>query len=76
MSPQQTIAHYRTAAKLGHGGTGEVWRATDTKLNRELAIKVLPETLAQEPNRWAASPEAQVLRSLREGTNARNKQAG
>ena len=41
MSPQ-TIAHYRITAKLGECGMGEVWRATDSKLDREVAIRILP----------------------------------
>src|SRR5215471_15188063 len=65
MSPQQTIAHYRITAKLGEGGMGEVWQATDTKLNREVAIKVLPEALAADSDRLSRfTREAQVLASL------------
>ena len=65
MSPQSSIAHYRITAKLGAGGMGEVWRATDTKLNRDVAIKVLPEAFAQDPDRMARfTREARVLASL------------
>src|SRR5690349_21144011 len=65
MSPQQTIAHYRITAKLGEGGMGEVWRATDTKLGRDVAIKILPQTFAQDADRMARfTREAQVLASL------------
>jgi hypothetical protein len=65
MSPQSTIAHYRIISKLGQGGMGEVWRATDTKLNREVAIKILPDVFAQDADRMARfSREAQVLASL------------
>jgi eukaryotic-like serine/threonine-protein kinase len=65
MTPRQTIAHYLITAKLGEGGMGEVWRATDTKLSREVAIKVLPEAFAADPDRLARfQREAQVLASL------------
>jgi serine/threonine protein kinase len=65
MSPQFSIAHYRITAKLGQGGMGEVWRATDTKLNRDVAIKVLTDDLAQDVDRMTRfAHEAQVLASL------------
>jgi serine/threonine-protein kinase len=65
MSPQRTIAHYRIIAKLGEGGMGEVWRATDTRLNRDVAIKILPEVFSQDPDRMARfTREAQVLAQL------------
>jgi serine/threonine protein kinase len=64
MSPQQ-IAHYRITAKIGEGGMGEVYRAKDTKLNREVAVKILPEAFAQDPDRMVRfTREAQVLASL------------
>jgi Tol biopolymer transport system component len=65
MSPQRSIAHYRIVSKLGEGGMGAVYRATDTKLNREVAIKVLPDAFAADPDRLARfTREAQVLASL------------
>src|SRR5215468_3743379 len=65
MSPPQTIAHYKITAKLGEGGMGEVWRATDTKLGRDVAIKILPEAFAQDADRMARfEREAQVLAAL------------
>jgi serine/threonine-protein kinase len=65
MSPQSSIAHYRITSKLGQGGMGEVWRATDTKLGRDVAIKILPEAFAQDADRMARlTHEAQVLASL------------
>src|SRR5262245_37395314 len=65
MSPGVSIAHYRIRSKLGEGGMGAVYRATDTKLNREVAIKVLPDTFAGDADRLARfTREAQVLASL------------
>src|SRR5215831_4817475 len=65
MTPEFSIAHYRVTAKLGEGGMGAVYRATDTKLNREVAIKVLPPALADDPDYVARfTREAQVLASL------------
>src|SRR5579864_3333799 len=61
----ETIAHYRITAKLGEGGMGEVYRATDTKLHRDVAIKVLPQSFAQDAERMVRfTREAQVLASL------------
>jgi serine/threonine protein kinase len=61
----RAIAHYRITAKLGEGGMGELYRATDTKLGRDVAIKILPEVFAQDPDRMARfTREAQVLASL------------
>src|ERR1043166_8865928 len=65
MNPQESIAHYRIVSKLGEGGMGEVYRATDTKLGRDVAIKILPDAFAQDPDRMARfAREAQVLASL------------
>jgi serine/threonine protein kinase/Tol biopolymer transport system component len=60
-----TLAHYKVTAALGVGGMGEVWRAEDEKLGRQVALKVLPEEFAQDPERMARfEREAKVLASL------------
>ena len=63
-----TIAHYTLKDKIGAGGMGEVYRATDSKLHRDVAIKVIPEEFARDPERMARfEREAQVLASLTHG---------
>jgi len=60
-----SIGHYRIAEKIGQGGMGEVYRATDTKLKRDVALKLLPDAFARDQDRMARfSREAQLLASL------------
>ena len=59
------LGHYELRGLLGKGGMGEVYRARDTKLNRDVALKILPEAFAHDPDRMARfEREAQVLASL------------
>jgi Tol biopolymer transport system component len=59
------IAHYEISAHLGSGGMGDVYQASDTRLDREVAIKVLPEIFANDAGRMARfEREAKVLASL------------
>jgi eukaryotic-like serine/threonine-protein kinase len=65
LSVGDKLGHYEVLSLLGVGGMGEVYRAKDTKLDRQVAIKVLPAALAQDPERLARfEREAKVLASL------------
>jgi len=61
----KTLSHYNVLEKIGQGGMGEVYRAEDTNLSREVAIKVLPEQFTKDPQRLARfEREAKLLASL------------
>ena len=65
LSPGTRLGHYDVTALLGEGGMGQVWQARDTQLNRAVALKILPDTFAADPDRLARfKREAQILASL------------
>ncbi len=65
LQPGHMLSHYRLQEKIGEGGMGVVWKATDTTLGREVAIKVLPELTATDAERLARfEREAKLLASL------------
>ncbi|HEX4825837.1 MAG TPA: protein kinase [Candidatus Polarisedimenticolaceae bacterium] len=65
LSPGKDLSHYRLVERIGEGGMGVVWRATDTTLGRDVAIKVLPAEFASDPERMARfEREARLLASL------------
>ena len=53
LTPGTRLGPYEITAQIGVGGMGEVYRARDTKLDRDVAIKVLPASLAGDPERIA-----------------------
>jgi len=65
LSSGTRLGPYEIVSPLGAGGMGEVYRARDTKLNRDVAIKILPEAFAADPDRLMRfTREAQTLASL------------
>ena len=59
------LGAYEVSALIGEGGMGQVWQATDTQLNRQVALKILPDAFADDPDRLARfTREAQILASL------------
>ena len=70
LTPGTRIGSYEVTAPLGVGGMGEVYRATDVKLGRAVAIEVLPESVAQDAERLARfDREARTLAALNPRTS-------
>jgi len=62
---EQTLSHYRIVERIGEAGTGEVYRARDTRIDREVALKALPDPLASDPERLSRFVrDARILASL------------
>ena len=73
LSAGTRLASYEILGLIGAGGMGEVYRARDTRLKRDVAIKVLPDAFAADPDRVARfEREAQVLASLNHPTSPRS----
>jgi len=65
LSPGTHLGPYEIVSTIGAGGMGEVYRARDTRLKRDVALKILPESFANDPDRLARfQREAEVLASL------------
>jgi eukaryotic-like serine/threonine-protein kinase len=64
-TPGARLGVYEVTAQIGEGGMGQVYRARDSKLNRDVALKILPDAFASDPDRLARlTREAQTLASL------------
>ena len=62
LSAGTRLGHYNVTSLIGEGGMGQVWQATDTQLNRQVALKILPDAFASDPERLARfTREAQIL---------------
>ena len=65
LTPGTTLGPYEVLAAIGAGGMGEVYKARDTKLDRDVALKILPDAFVNDPERLARfQREAKVLASL------------
>src|SRR4051812_16382789 len=65
ITPGSRIGPYEVISQLGEGGMGVVYRGRDSRLQRDVALKVLPDTFASDPDRMSRfQREAQVLASL------------
>ena len=77
LSPGMTLGNFEIIAPLGAGGMGEVYRARDKRLDRDVALKILPEAVARDPDRTARfAREARTLAALNHPHIARLRTAG
>jgi serine/threonine protein kinase len=79
--PGTRLGPYEVAAQIGLGGMGEVYRGHDLKLNRDVALKVLPDAFALDPDRLTGSSEKHkssllsIIRTSRRSTALKNQMA-
>jgi serine/threonine protein kinase len=69
LAPGARLGTYEILAFIGAGGMGEVWRARDTRLSRDVALKILPESLARDPDSLARLEREARRRAARNQTN-------
>ena len=66
LQPGTTLGPYSVTAKIGEGGMGEVYRARDTKLDRDVALKVLPQAFTEDSDRLARFKREAIRADTRE----------
>ncbi|MBX3276456.1 MAG: hypothetical protein KF868_00505 [Acidobacteria bacterium] len=67
LSANTTLSHYHIVAKLGAGGMGEIYLTEDTRLRRKVALKVLPDSLAQDKERLRCFEQEAFAATARTG---------
>lgn len=77
VTPGSELLHYRFVEQIGAGGMGLVWKAVDTRLERDIAIKLLPEEVSRDPQRLARfQREARVLAQITTGPGGKRSLSG